>query len=126
MSGQKWKPAPSYRPKGVKLPGRLDAPNLTARDFDMPERQAVTDQVTSKRAAIRALTMVATIVALAVSAAPVAWAGLSKQPPRGTWTGVHEYGHINNIVTDNKDPDKLGAARNHGTGVIESVNVKYT
>ena len=58
--------------------------------------------------------MVASIVALAVPAAPVAWAG------------VHEYGHVNNIVTDNKDPDKLGAVRNHGAGVIASVNVKYT
>jgi hypothetical protein len=30
------------------------------------------------------------------------------------------------IVTDNKDPDKLGAVRVRGAGVIESVNVKYT
>ena len=37
MSDQKWKPAPSYRPKGVKLPGGLEVPNLTERDLDVPE-----------------------------------------------------------------------------------------
>jgi hypothetical protein len=30
------------------------------------------------------------------------------------------------VVTDNKDPDKLGAMRTRGTGVIASLNVKYT
>lgn len=103
---------------------------------------------------IRALGIVASIVALAVSAAPAVSASPKKPPPRGTWIGMHEYGHVNNInaaggwdptlrqraitynghaglgtngvVTDNKDPDKLRTARNHGPGVIESVNVKYT
>ncbi len=91
----------------------------------------------------------------------------TKPPPRGAWTGVHEYGHVNNInraarlatrrsgdglkrrqskqgaiiynghaglganaraniVTDNKDPDKLRAVRTRANGVIASVNVKYT
>jgi hypothetical protein len=96
----------------------------------------------------RVLTTVSAILALAVSAAPVAAAGPSKKPPpRGAWGGIHEHGHVNNInagggwdptlrhglkrkpkqgaivynghaglganarvniVTDNKDPDKLG------------------
>ena len=119
----------------------------------------------------RVVTILAAVAALAVTAAPVASAGPSKKPPpRGAWTGIHEYGHINNInasggwdplrrsgkeksqqgaiiynghaglgansktdgdvakgvVTDNKDPDKLGAVRTRGSGVIASVNVKYT
>ncbi len=120
----------------------------------------------------RVPTILAAVAALAVSAAPVASAGPSKKPPpRGAWTGIHEYGHINNlnasggwdplrrngfkgtsqqraivynghaglgansktdgdvargVVTDNKDPDKLGAVRTRGSGVIASVNVKYT
>jgi hypothetical protein len=92
----------------------------------------------------RVLTIVSAILVLAVSAAPVAAAGPSKKPPPrvnminagGGWDptlrdglkgkskpGAIIYnGHAglgaNAIVTDNKDPDKLG--------VIASVNVKYT
>ena len=51
---------------------------------DKPQKKVVT----------RVLTILAVIVALAVSAAPAASAGLPKSK---------------GIVTDNKDPDKLGA-----------------
>ena len=100
----------------------------------------------------RVLRILAAVAALAVSAAPVAAADPSKKPPpRGAWTAIHEYGHINiinaaggwdplrrngptgkprqgaiiynghaglgakSIVTDNKDPDKLGTVRTRPT-----------
>ncbi len=41
MSGKKQKAAPSDAPKAVE-PSRMEFPNLTARDLDAPEVQAVT------------------------------------------------------------------------------------
>jgi hypothetical protein len=50
------------------------------------------------KASTRALTMIAAVAALAVSAAPVASAGPAKKPPpRAAWVASHEYGHINHI-----------------------------
>jgi hypothetical protein len=42
MSGKKQKAAPSDARKAVKEPSRMEFPNLTARDLDAPEVQAVT------------------------------------------------------------------------------------
>jgi hypothetical protein len=100
------------------------------------------------------LAAVAAVAALAVSAAPAASAGPSKakvpRPGVGGFSidigtseklkGAVVYnGHAGlganakadgdvakAVVTDNKDPDKLGAVRTRGSGVIASVNVKYT
>jgi hypothetical protein len=86
----------------------------------------------------RVLTILATV---AVATAPVASAGSSKVPLPGVarQAAVLYNGHAGlgantktdgdvakGIVTNNKDPDKLGAARARGSGVIASVNVKYT
>ncbi len=71
-------------------------------------------------------TILAAVVALAVSAAPAASAGSPKPKQRAiVYNGHAGLGaNARAIVTDNKDPDKLGAARSQG--VIASVNVKYT
>jgi hypothetical protein len=85
----------------------------------------------------RGLTILAAVAALAVSAAPVASAGRPKVPPRqatvlynghaGLGANARADGDVaKGVVTDNKDPDKLGAMRTRGTGVIASLNVKYT
>ena len=76
---------------------------------------------------IRALTILAAIAALAVSAAPVGSAGTSKKPPpRGT-TG-HEYGHLTNYLINASrgwDPT-LRTVQGRGAHVIASLGVKYT
>ena len=87
------------------------------------------------------LAAVAAVAALAVSAAPVASAGSSKVPLPGAarQAAVLYNGHAGlgantktdgdvakGIVTDNKDPEKLGAVRTRGAQVISSLGVKYT
>ena len=53
---------------------------------------------------IRALSILAAVAALAVSAAPVASADTSKKaPPRVTT--AHEYGHLTNYLTNAWDPN---------------------
>ena len=97
----------------------------------------------------RALGILAAIAALAFSAAPAAAAASSAKPPprgihtaggwdpfglravsltQGTGSVVHGAlkGGRKGIVTDNKDPDKLGVAHARGTGVIENLGVKYS
>ena len=76
---------------------------------------------------IRALSNLAAVFALAVSAAPFAPAGTSKKPPpRGTT--AHEYGHLTNYVINAAggwDPTlRTGHAR--GAQVITNLAVKYT
>lgn len=42
MNDKTWKPAPSYRPKGVKLPSRVEVPNAKklADEASRPSRGA--------------------------------------------------------------------------------------
>jgi hypothetical protein len=42
MSDKKQKASPSDAPRAVKVPSRIEFPNVTARDLDAPEVQAVT------------------------------------------------------------------------------------
>jgi hypothetical protein len=76
---------------------------------------------------IRKLTILAATAALAVSAAPPASAGPSKEPPpRGTT--AHEYGHLTHYLINASggwDPT-FRAVRTRGPHVIASLNVKYT
>jgi len=102
----------------------------------------------------RVLTILAAVAALAFSAAPVASAGpgvgsfsidigtsekLKANGLRAKQRAIVYNGHAGlganaransdvakGIVTDNKDPDKLGAVRTRGSSVIQGLNVKYT
>ena len=76
---------------------------------------------------IRALRILAAIVALAVSAAPVASAGTSKKPPPRGMT-AHEYGHLTNYLINAAggwDPT-LRTEHARGAQVIANLPVKYT
>ena len=97
----------------------------------------------------RALSILAAVAALAISAAPAPSADPSaKPPPRGIHTGggwdpfgVRAVSHTQGtgsvvqvglkggrkgIVTDNKDPDKLGVVHVRDTRVINNLALKYT
>ncbi len=75
----------------------------------------------------RALGILTAIVALTVSAAPVAVAGPSKKPaPRGTTCGIHEYGHINHYLWVTATRRGGGNVANHTEGTVRVVRDRVT